>query len=145
MLYCIYFLRTHCEHRSHFSALCVHICSLVLFFSFTYFLCRFFVFLCVLRSFVIRIYFVVLYIFVVVAVVSFQTCCFFVSSLQNGSVVMFGRVASYRFVDSPTDGRYNLALSQSQLDSACLYERFVLNFTVSPRFPFSRSVSGPGS
>lgn len=43
--------------------------------------------------------------------------------LQNGSVVMFGRVASYRFLDSPTDGRYNLALSQSQLDSACLYER----------------------
>ncbi|XP_004529230.1 afadin isoform X3 [Ceratitis capitata] len=43
--------------------------------------------------------------------------------LHNGSVVMFGRVASYRFVDSPTDGRYNLALSQSQLDSACLYER----------------------
>jgi len=42
---------------------------------------------------------------------------------QNGSVVMFGRVASYRFLDSPTDGRYNLALSQSQLDSACLYER----------------------
>ncbi|XP_036347178.1 afadin-like [Rhagoletis pomonella] len=42
--------------------------------------------------------------------------------LHNGSVVMFGRVASYRFVDSPTDGRYNLALSQSQLDSACLYE-----------------------
>uniref|UniRef100_A0A182NG35 PDZ domain-containing protein n=1 Tax=Anopheles dirus TaxID=7168 RepID=A0A182NG35_9DIPT len=35
---------------------------------------------------------------------------------------MFGRVASYRFVDSPSDGRYNLALSQSQLDSACLYE-----------------------
>ncbi|XP_062564874.1 afadin isoform X7 [Armigeres subalbatus] len=43
--------------------------------------------------------------------------------LHNGSVVMFGRVASYRFVDSPSDGRYNLALSQSQLDSACLYER----------------------
>ncbi|XP_050336591.1 afadin isoform X3 [Bactrocera neohumeralis] len=43
--------------------------------------------------------------------------------LHNGSVVMFGRVASYRFLDSPTDGRYNLALSQSQLDSACLYER----------------------
>ncbi|EDS29891.1 conserved hypothetical protein [Culex quinquefasciatus] len=43
-------------------------------------------------------------------------------SFQNGSVVMFGRVASYRFVDSPSDGRYNLALSQSQLDSACLYE-----------------------
>ncbi|KFB41289.1 AGAP004039-PA-like protein [Anopheles sinensis] len=42
--------------------------------------------------------------------------------LHNGSVVMFGRVASYRFVDSPSDGRYNLALSQSQLDSACLYE-----------------------
>lgn len=44
---------------------------------------------------------------------------------QNGSVVMFGRVASYKFVDSPTDGRYNLVLSQSQLDSACLYERYV--------------------
>ncbi|KAL5273672.1 MLLT4 family protein [Megaselia abdita] len=43
--------------------------------------------------------------------------------LHNGSVVMFGRVASYRFMDSPMDGRYNLALSQSQLDSACLYER----------------------
>ncbi|XP_037924933.1 afadin isoform X3 [Hermetia illucens] len=43
--------------------------------------------------------------------------------LHNGSVVMFGRVASYRFIDSPSDGRYNLALSQSQLDSACLYER----------------------
>ncbi|KAI8120693.1 Afadin [Lucilia cuprina] len=51
--------------------------------------------------------------------------------LHNGSVVMFGRVASYRFVDSPTDGRYNLALSQSQLDSACLYE--------------SRSPTSPGS
>uniref|UniRef100_A0A1I8P1F7 Afadin n=1 Tax=Stomoxys calcitrans TaxID=35570 RepID=A0A1I8P1F7_STOCA len=51
--------------------------------------------------------------------------------LHNGSVVMFGRVASYRFVDSPTDGRYNLALSQSQLDSACLYE--------------SRSPASPGS
>ncbi|XP_073823958.1 adherens junction formation factor afadin isoform X4 [Musca autumnalis] len=50
--------------------------------------------------------------------------------LHNGSVVMFGRVASYRFVDSPTDGRYNLALSQSQLDSACLYER-------SPKMPLS--------
>lgn len=44
-------------------------------------------------------------------------------SKQNGSVVMFGRVASYRFMDSPSDGRYNLALSQSQLDSAYLYER----------------------
>lgn len=44
---------------------------------------------------------------------------------QNGSVVMFGRVASYRFVDSQSDGRFNLALSQSQLDSACLYERWV--------------------
>ncbi|XP_055322109.1 afadin isoform X6 [Sitodiplosis mosellana] len=43
--------------------------------------------------------------------------------LHNGSVVMFGRVASYKFVDSPSDGRYNLVLSQSQLDSACLYER----------------------
>ncbi|XP_055713827.1 afadin isoform X11 [Phlebotomus papatasi] len=43
--------------------------------------------------------------------------------LHNGSVVMFGRVSSYRFVDSPSDGRYNLALSQSQLDSACLYDR----------------------
>ncbi|XP_055378008.1 afadin isoform X4 [Condylostylus longicornis] len=43
--------------------------------------------------------------------------------LHNGSVVMFGRVSSYRFIDSPSDGRYNLALSQSQLDSACLYER----------------------
>ncbi|KAJ6640050.1 Afadin, partial [Pseudolycoriella hygida] len=43
--------------------------------------------------------------------------------LHNGSVVMFGRVASYRFVDSQSDGRFNLALSQSQLDSACLYER----------------------
>lgn len=43
--------------------------------------------------------------------------------MQNGSVVMFGRVASYKFVDSPSDGRYNLVLSQSQLDSACLYER----------------------
>ncbi|XP_055713838.1 afadin isoform X17 [Phlebotomus papatasi] len=42
--------------------------------------------------------------------------------LHNGSVVMFGRVSSYRFVDSPSDGRYNLALSQSQLDSACLYD-----------------------
>ncbi|XP_037027430.1 afadin isoform X3 [Bradysia coprophila] len=42
--------------------------------------------------------------------------------LHNGSVVMFGRVASYRFVDSQSDGRFNLALSQSQLDSACLYE-----------------------
>ncbi|XP_055322105.1 afadin isoform X3 [Sitodiplosis mosellana] len=42
--------------------------------------------------------------------------------LHNGSVVMFGRVASYKFVDSPSDGRYNLVLSQSQLDSACLYE-----------------------
>jgi hypothetical protein len=42
---------------------------------------------------------------------------------QNGSVVMFGRAASYRFVDIPTDGRYNLALSQSQLDSAYLYEK----------------------
>ncbi|XP_070137011.1 afadin isoform X3 [Drosophila bipectinata] len=51
--------------------------------------------------------------------------------LHNGSVVMFGRVASYRFLDSPTDGRYNLALSQSQLDSACLYE--------------SRSPTSPGS
>ncbi|XP_017846332.1 afadin isoform X10 [Drosophila busckii] len=51
--------------------------------------------------------------------------------LHNGSVVMFGRVASYRFLDSPTDGRYNLALSQSQLDSACLYE--------------SRSPMSPGS
>jgi hypothetical protein len=36
---------------------------------------------------------------------------------------MFGRAASYRFVDIPTDGRYNLALSQSQLDSAYLYEK----------------------
>lgn len=36
---------------------------------------------------------------------------------------MFGRVASYKFVDSPSDGRYNLVLSQSQLDTACLYER----------------------
>lgn len=44
-------------------------------------------------------------------------------NIQNGSVVMFGRVASYKFVDSPSDGRYNLVLSQSQLDSACLYER----------------------
>ncbi|XP_070491228.1 afadin isoform X2 [Chironomus tepperi] len=42
--------------------------------------------------------------------------------LHNGSVVMFGRTASYRFVDVPSDGRYNLALSQSQLDSAYLYE-----------------------
>ncbi|KAG5672262.1 hypothetical protein PVAND_002403 [Polypedilum vanderplanki] len=42
--------------------------------------------------------------------------------LHNGSVVMFGRAASYRFIDIPTDGRYNLALSQSQLDSAYLYE-----------------------
>ncbi|XP_055858558.1 afadin [Episyrphus balteatus] len=42
--------------------------------------------------------------------------------LHNGSVVMIGRVASYRFLDSPSDGRFNLALSQSQLDSACLYE-----------------------
>lgn len=49
--------------------------------------------------------------------------CLDVRALQNGSVVMFGRVASYRFVDSPSDGRYNLALSQSQLDSAYLYER----------------------
>ncbi|XP_055907102.1 afadin isoform X2 [Eupeodes corollae] len=43
--------------------------------------------------------------------------------LHNGSVVMIGRVASYRFLDSPSDGRFNLALSQSQLDSACLYEK----------------------
>ncbi|XP_063706999.1 afadin isoform X3 [Culicoides brevitarsis] len=43
--------------------------------------------------------------------------------LHNGSVVMFGRGASYRFVDIPSDGRYNLALSQSQLDSAYIYER----------------------
>ncbi|GAB0100153.1 afadin [Sergentomyia squamirostris] len=42
--------------------------------------------------------------------------------LHDRSVVMFGRVSSYRFVDSPSDGRYNLALSQSQLDSACLYD-----------------------
>jgi hypothetical protein len=41
---------------------------------------------------------------------------------------MFGRVASYRFHDVPTDGRYNLALSQSQLDSACLYERYFIQF-----------------
>lgn len=39
---------------------------------------------------------------------------------------MFGRAASYRFVDVPTDGRYNLALSQSQLDSAYLYEKWVI-------------------
>lgn len=39
---------------------------------------------------------------------------------------MFGRAASYRFVDIPTDGRYNLALSQSQLDSAYLYEKWVI-------------------
>ncbi|XP_055684220.1 afadin isoform X2 [Lutzomyia longipalpis] len=45
--------------------------------------------------------------------------------LHNGSVVMFGRVSSYRFVDSPSDGRYNLALSQSQLDSACLYDSYL--------------------
>lgn len=38
---------------------------------------------------------------------------------------MFGRAASYRFVDIPSDGRYNLALSQSQLDSAYLYEKWV--------------------
>lgn len=38
---------------------------------------------------------------------------------------MFGRAASYRFVDVPSDGRYNLALSQSQLDSAYLYEKWV--------------------
>ncbi|CAO1424821.1 unnamed protein product [Diamesa hyperborea] len=47
--------------------------------------------------------------------------------LHNGSVVMFGRAASYRFVDIPTDGRYNLALSQSQLDSAYLYEKSSTN------------------
>lgn len=39
--------------------------------------------------------------------------------------MMFGRAASYRFVDVPSDGRYNLALSQSQLDSAYLYEKWV--------------------
>nr|XP_036675180.1 afadin isoform X3 [Drosophila suzukii] len=58
--------------------------------------------------------------------------------LHNGSVVMFGRVASYRFLDSPTDGRYNLALSQSQLDSACLYER-------SPKMAGSGILAGGGS
>uniref|UniRef100_A0A6P4EYU5 Afadin isoform X3 n=1 Tax=Drosophila rhopaloa TaxID=1041015 RepID=A0A6P4EYU5_DRORH len=58
--------------------------------------------------------------------------------LHNGSVVMFGRVASYRFLDSPTDGRYNLALSQSQLDSACLYER-------SPKMAGSGLLGGGGS
>lgn len=58
-------------------------------------------------------------------ILDFKINSFFVCfiNIQNGSVVMFGRVASYKFVDSPSDGRYNLVLSQSQLDSACLYER----------------------
>lgn len=58
-------------------------------------------------------------------ILNFKINSFFVCfiNIQNGSVVMFGRVASYKFVDSPSDGRYNLVLSQSQLDSACLYER----------------------
>lgn len=43
---------------------------------------------------------------------------------------MFGRAASYRFVDIPSDGRYNLALSQSQLDSAYLYEKWVQFFVL---------------
>ncbi|CRK86935.1 CLUMA_CG000755, isoform C [Clunio marinus] len=52
--------------------------------------------------------------------------------LHNGSVVMFGRAASYRFVDVPSDGRYNLALSQSQLDSAYLYENRPQSFAKPP-------------
>lgn len=56
-------------------------------------------------------------------VFTFHISHFCLIIMQNGSVVMFGRVASYKFVDSPSDGRYNLVLSQSQLDSACLYER----------------------
>ncbi|XP_050067883.1 afadin isoform X3 [Anopheles maculipalpis] len=65
--------------------------------------------------------------------------------LHNGSVVMFGRVASYRFVDSPSDGRYNLALSQSQLDSACLYESRTSTFPKLQPSHAATSISGePG-
>ncbi|XP_058467060.1 afadin isoform X5 [Malaya genurostris] len=64
--------------------------------------------------------------------------------LHNGSVVMFGRVASYRFVDSPSDGRYNLALSQSQLDSACLYERVSTFPKLQPSHAAASISSEPG-
>ncbi|XP_055526190.1 afadin isoform X3 [Wyeomyia smithii] len=64
--------------------------------------------------------------------------------LHNGSVVMFGRVASYRFVDSPSDGRYNLALSQSQLDSACLYERISTFPKLQPSHAAASISSEPG-
>lgn len=57
---------------------------------------------------------------------------------------MFGRAASYRFVDVPTDGRYNLALSQSQLDSAYLYEKWVISclFIIGFYVFISSSLSG---
>uniref|UniRef100_A0A6M2DRG4 Putative actin filament-binding protein afadin n=1 Tax=Xenopsylla cheopis TaxID=163159 RepID=A0A6M2DRG4_XENCH len=45
--------------------------------------------------------------------------------LHHGSVVMFGRVASFKYSDSQQDGRLNrhLAISQSHLDNASVYDR----------------------
>ncbi|XP_055853611.1 afadin-like isoform X2 [Episyrphus balteatus] len=50
--------------------------------------------------------------------------------LQDGCEVVIGRVASYRFLDSPSDGGFNPSLSQTQLDSAYLYERPEYNVSV---------------
>ncbi|XP_026465640.1 afadin isoform X3 [Ctenocephalides felis] len=45
--------------------------------------------------------------------------------LHHGSVVMFGRVASFKYSDSQQDGRLSrhLAISQSHLDNASVYDR----------------------